>query len=161
MNNDIIIQNDNCDFNYRVAIVIRKGHKILVQKDDRAEHYTLPGGRCELGESSASTAIRELKEETDLDSTFVKGVGLIENFFASSFTGRKIHELLIINELNFIDQSIYNKEIINNIEEKKDKKFHLTYIWLDIKELKAADFRPAIILDMLEKDDFQHYINKD
>lgn len=161
MNNDIVIQNDNCDFNYRVAIVIRKENKILVQKDDRAKHYTLPGGRCELGESSANTAIRELKEETGIDSEFVKGVGLIENFFVSSFTGRKIHELLIINELKFIDTSIYNKEIINNIEEKKDKKLHLTYIWLDTNELKKCNFKPTIILNMIEKKEFQHYINED
>lgn len=161
MNNDIVIQNDNCDFNYRVAIVIRKENKILVQKDDRAKHYTLPGGRCELGESSANTAIRELKEETGLDSKFIKGIGLIENFFVSSFTGRKIHELLIINELKFADATIYEKEVINNIEEKKDKKLHLTYIWLDINELKNCDFKPAIILEMIEKNEFQHYINED
>ena len=161
MNNDIVIQNDNCDFNYRIAIVIRKGDKILVQKDDRAKHYTLPGGRCELGESSANTAIRELKEETGLDSTFVKGIGLVENFFVSSFTGRQIHELLIINELKFVSETVYEKEIINNIEEKKDKKFHLTYVWLDISELKKSDFRPAVALNMLNKNDFQHYINED
>lgn len=160
MNKDIEIKTENITFNYRVAIIIKKGNKILVQKDDRAEHLTLPGGRCELGESSAQTGIRELKEETGLESEFVKGIGMIENFFTSSFTNKKIHEILLINELKFVDDSVYEKDIINNIEDKKDKKEHLTYVWKELEELKKSNFKPEIILEIISKDSFQHYINK-
>lgn len=67
-------------------IVIRNGNKILVQKDDRAKHLTLPGGRCSLGENSVETALREFKEETGIDTRFKNGIGIVENFFTSSFT---------------------------------------------------------------------------
>lgn len=159
MNNDITYEQNGMTFNYRIAIVIRNGNKILVQKDDRSEHLTLPGGRCSLGESSVETALREFKEETGIDTKFKNGVGIVENFFTSSFTGKRTHEILIINELEFIDDSCYKKEIINNIEEKKDKFKHLTYIWIDVNELKKVEFHPEQVLDMLDKNEFQHIIN--
>lgn len=159
MNDDIKIKNENINFNYRVAIIIKNKNKILVQKDNRVIHYTLPGGRCKLGESSANTAIRELKEETGIDSKFVRGVGLIENFFVSSFTGNKTHEILIIDELKFIDKNNYNKTIIYNIEDHKNKKNHLTYVWKDIEELKKINFKPEIVLDIVNNNSFQHHIN--
>lgn len=159
MNNDITYEQDGIVFNYRVAIVIRNGKKILVQKDDRAQHLTLPGGRCSLGESSVATAIREFKEETGIDTKFKNGVGIIENFFTSSFTEKKFHEILMINELEFLDDVLYKKEIINNIEEKKDKFKHLKYVWINVDELKKLIFNPIQILDMLDKNEFQHIIN--
>lgn len=75
-----------------------------------------------MGESSAQTGIRELKEETGLESEFIKEIGMIENFFTSSFTNKKIHEILLINELKFVNESVYDKNIINNIEVQKEKK---------------------------------------
>ena len=156
MNNDIQFEKNNIVFNYRVAIVIKNGQKILVQKDDRASHYTLPGGRCELGENSISTGMREFKEETGIDITLKKKVGMIENFFVSSFNGKNYQEILMIHEYKFNDYNLYNKSSITNIEEKK--KEHLTYIWLSIDELKKANFKPEVILDMIKKEEFQHYI---
>ncbi len=159
MNNDITYEQNGIIFNYRVAIVIRNGNKILVQKDDRRNHLTLPGGRCSLGESSLKTSIREFMKETGINTKFKRDVGIIENFFTSSFTGKKIHEILIINELEFLEKYYYQKEIINNIEKKKDKYKHLKYIWLDINELRKMKFEPNKILDMLDKNEFQHIIN--
>lgn len=156
MKNDIQFEKNDMIFNYRIAIIIKHEEKVLVQKDDRASHYTLPGGRCELGENSINTGIREFKEETGIDITLKKKVGMIENFFISSFNGKKYHEILIIHEYEFNDRNLYNIASIANIEEKK--KDHLTYIWLSIDELKNANFKPEIILDMIKKDEFQHYI---
>lgn len=159
MNNDIQFEKNDFVFNYRVAIVIRNDNKVLIQRDTGAKHITLPGGRCELGESTADTAIREFKEETGIDTEIVKGLGMIENFFTSSFNGKKYHEILMIQELKFNNDDDYNKEIINNIEEKK--KDFLTYGWLDIDSLKDNNFKPEIIVDILNNNTFTHYINKE
>lgn len=156
MNNDIQFEKNDMIFNYRVAIIIKNGDKILVQKNDKVNHYTLPGGRCELGENSINTGIREFKEETGINITLRKEVGMIENFFVSSFNGKKYHEILMIHEYEFNDRNLYNQTSIANIEDKQ--KNHLIYIWLNIDELKNTDFKPEIILDMINKDKFQHYI---
>ena len=134
IDNDVQFEKNNIVFNYRIAIIIRKENKILVQRDTRVDHLALPGGRCELGESSNETATREFSEETGIKATFVKGLGLVENFFHSSFNGKYYHEILILNELKLDDKSNYDKEAINNIEEKK--KDFLTLTWESIEELK-------------------------
>ena len=90
MNSDITFECENMVFNFRVATIIKNGDKILVQKDDRVSHVTLPGGRCSLGEDTTETSVREFKEETDINCLFVKSLGMIENFFVSSFNGKNI-----------------------------------------------------------------------
>jgi len=159
MNNDITFERDENVFNYRVAIVIKNNNRVLIQKDTRANHITLPGGRCELGESSADTAIREFIEETGIEAENIKGLGMIENFFISSFNRKKYHEILLIQELKLKNSDEYNKIVINNIEEKK-KEF-LTYEWIEINKLKESNFKPEIIIDMLNNNEFIHYINKE
>lgn len=158
MNNDINFEKNGVVFNYRVAIVIKKDGKLLVQKNSKVEHYTLPGGRCELLESSQETAIREFKEETGIDVRFNRSIGMIENFFISSFDKKKYHEILMLLELEFIDNRFYRKKIIANIEEKK--KGEITYIWMTVKDLKKSNFQPNVMLDMIDKNEFQHYVNK-
>ena len=159
MNNDIKIENNNIIFNYNVAIVIRNNNKILIQKDTRAKHITLPGGRCVLGESSQDPAIREFLEETGIKTKYIKSLGMIENFFISSFNNKKYHEILIIQELEFINNEDYKKELIKNIE--KSKKDFLTYEWIDIEKLKDNNFKPDIAVDIINKEAFIHYINKE
>lgn len=153
-----IIDNDNI-FNYRVAAIIRNGNKILVQKDSRVSYYALPGGRCKIGESSIKAIQREFKEETGLDVSFKKEMGILENFFTSSFNGQNYHEILILHELELNNKEIYNKVVIPNIEEKHKKQ--LSYVWLDINKLPKENFKPKIVIDLLNRNDFFHYINVD
>ena len=159
MNNDITFERNENVFNYRVAIIIKNDNKVLIQKDTRAKHITLPGGRCELGESSADTAIREFMEETGIEAESIKGLGMIENFFVSSFNGKKYHEILLIQELKFKNLNEYKKNIFNNIEEKK--KYFLTYEWLEINKLQENNFKPEIITNILNSNEFIHLINKE
>lgn len=158
-NQDIYIEKNNVIFNYRVAVIIKNKDKILVQKDNRTSHLTLPGGRCKLGESSNETASREFFEETGIKTNFVRSLGIIENFFVSSFNQKYYHEILIINELNFKNSNFYNNITINNIEE--NKKNHIEYLWKSIDDLKAENFRPKLIFNVLDKDYFVHLINKE
>lgn len=155
---DINFEKDNIVFNYRIAIIIRHNNKILVQKDIRTSHYTLPGGRNKLEESSIECAIREFKEETNIDTTYVKSIGLIENFFTSSFNNKKYHELLIIHELKFNNTNLYNSSI-SNVEDKNKDSLH--YLWFTKEDLKKLDFKPKIVLDIIDSNTFQHLINID
>lgn len=47
--------------------------KILLVKNHNAKHWSFPKGHIEYGESEECTAIREIKEETNLDVTICEG----------------------------------------------------------------------------------------
>ena len=150
---------NNIIFNYRAAAIIRNNNKLLVEKNKNVSHFTIPGGRCKIGENSINTVIRELKEETNNDCSFIKSIGIIENFYKSSYNNEKVHEILFIHELKFNKDNIYKRKIIKNIEEKHRNS--ITYEWIDIDILKTINFKPKIILDLLSTDKFQHLINND
>ena len=67
--------------NFRVSVIIvnEKKEILLVQhKKANRFYWVLPGGRIEYGESFEQCAVRELKEETNLDTKFGKVVFLSE-----------------------------------------------------------------------------------
>lgn len=159
MNKDIVINNDDFVFNFRISSVIRNKDKILVQVNKKAGHLTLPRGRCEINEDTTSTSIREFKEETGIDTLFVKSLSIIENFFVSSFYNKKFHEILMVNEVKFKDKSNYLLDEIVNIESKKQN--DIKFIWMSIDELKDLNFKPKVLFKVIESKEFVHLINKD
>jgi len=153
---DITFNSDDLIFNYRIAGVIRKGNKILVQQDNRSLHYTLPGGRCSFMEDSKLTLQREIEEEIGYKVKFVKDISFLENFFISSFNGKQYHELLIVLEIYFENEDIYGLESIPCIEEHKKDFF--TFTWIDIDELRQKNFKPEALLDSIQNENFDHII---
>ena len=49
-------------------IVNAKGEVLLVRSEKWGQKYTVPGGHIELGERAEDAIVREVKEETGLDS---------------------------------------------------------------------------------------------
>ena len=83
-------------------------------------------------------------------------IGDIINF---SCILKDYHEMFFAHEVEFNDKSIYDKEELETIEE--DKKDYVKYVWKSIDELSKSDFRPKVLLDIIRKDEFTHYINVD
>ena len=159
MNNNVYFEKYNYVFNYRVAAVIRKGDKILVQEHKEVSYYSLLGGRCEMGEDSISAVKREIKEETGLDISVNKTLAVIENFFVSSYNNKNYHEMFIAFDASFDDKSIYDLEEVNNAEiGLKDK---VKFVWKSIDELSNSEFKPEVLLDIIKRDELTHYINVD
>ena len=50
-------------FNYRVAGIALSEGRLLLHTSDRDDFWSLPGGRCEFGETSAEALVREMREE--------------------------------------------------------------------------------------------------
>ena len=53
-------------------IVNEKGEVLIVRSEKWGEKYTVPGGHIELGERAEDAIVREVKEETGLDSEVVE-----------------------------------------------------------------------------------------
>ena len=154
---DISVQVDEYLLNYRVSAIIRKGSKILTHHSIGSEHYTLPGGRVKEGEDTISALKREILEEMNLKTKYIRPVSFIENFFI--LKGKKYHELLVTHELEFEDKNAYNIDIKPAEAHKKGK---LEFKWLDIDELDNVKFVPKEMKRVIkENKTFEHIINNE
>ena len=125
---------------YRIEIAVIRGSKVLfieqTHKNPDKRHWLFPGGGREIGETDLQTAIRELKEETDLD---VKEIGYFHKYktpqrdtypfvklFIAEYTGGKPipgeepedpnGEIYQITDIKWFDLS--KEEDINELIEK-------------------------------------------
>ncbi|MFX1466049.1 MAG: NUDIX domain-containing protein [Promethearchaeota archaeon] len=90
-------------------IIQRKDGSIILIKRKKApfaEHWALPGGFIEYGETAEHAAIRETKEETGLDVEVIKLVGVYSDpkrdprghVIAIAFLAREIRGNLVAND---------------------------------------------------------------
>lgn len=99
--------------------VFRNGDRILA-----AEYYDAVtkkvfrrplGGTVEFGERSDASMIREIREEINAEVTDLRYLGTLENIFV--YEGQKGHEIVQVYDAHFVDENMYNKEIIQGIEQ--------------------------------------------
>jgi ADP-ribose pyrophosphatase YjhB (NUDIX family) len=78
-----------------VAVIILNGEKqVLLQKRADVELWGIPSGHIEIGETVSEAAIREVKEETNLDIRIKKLIGVYSEPDSQVFTypnGKVVH----------------------------------------------------------------------
>jgi ADP-ribose pyrophosphatase YjhB (NUDIX family) len=82
---------DRGRFNYRVAAVVIDDGYLLAGQEVGADFWFLPGGRCEIMESSHDAVMREFREEFDVDCEVHRLLWIAENFFR--LAGKTFHEV--------------------------------------------------------------------
>lgn len=102
-----------------VICVFRKDDTILVVegydtvKDDY--FYRPMGGGIEYGEKSSDALIREVEEELDADIFNLQYLGTTENIF--TFNGEIGHEIVLVYDAAFTDNSLYHKPVLSVVED--------------------------------------------
>ena len=129
--------------------IIRNKDKILVyeRQDDITDErfYRLVGGCIEFGESSNTALKREFEEELSLDIKNTKLISIFESIF--TFNSKEMHEIVFLYESEFVDSSIYNKDIINGLE--GDRAFNAIWILVSDFLKKKHKIYPEEIVDYL------------
>ncbi len=82
---------DRGRFNYRVAAVVIDDGYLLACRESDGDFWFLPGGRCELMESSPEAVKREMREEFAVECEVGRLLWFAENFFRLG--GRTFHEI--------------------------------------------------------------------
>ena len=72
------------------VVIVNNDGKILIGKrrGSHAQYYSIPGGHLELGETFEEAAIKEIKEETDLDIIDPKVFCVTNNLRTLEFNAR-------------------------------------------------------------------------
>lgn len=152
---DITLDVEDYKLNVRTAGIIIHNGKILTHKDIRSDHYALIGGRVKIGENSADTIKREVKEELGKEIEITGYVSTIENFF--EMKGKKYHEIMFVHKIEFTNEEDKNIEYTMKNIEGKD---YLQYEWIDIDKIDRYPLLPEAIKDILKEDNLPvHKIN--
>jgi 8-oxo-dGTP pyrophosphatase MutT (NUDIX family) len=118
------------------GFIIFKDEKILLLKSKK-KHFDFPKGHVEPGEEIFQAAIRELKEETNIDIEDIKIIG-----------GPDIISYKVIEQNEIKDKNVYYYYalFISNKEIKLSKE-HEYYIWVPIGEAqKYVKFKEQLSL---------------
>ncbi len=111
--------------------IFRNGNRILVGEGFdpvKNQHFHRPlGGAIEFGENSQDALRREIREEIKAEITNVRYLGMLENIF--NFDGKPGHEIVLIFDAEFIDRSLYARELITGIE---DDELPVRAVWRDL-----------------------------
>ena len=154
---DLTLDVEDYKLNIRAGGVIIHNGKILVHKNINKDHYCLPGGRIEIGESSEQTIKREIQEELGKKIDIIGYLATIENFF--EMENKKYHEIFFIHKIEFANEE--DKKInytMNNLEGKE----YLQYEWLDFDKVEEYTIVPKCLKEVLKSKDFPiHIINDD
>lgn len=95
-----------CVFRRKDKIFVAEGYDSVIGKT----FYRPIGGKIEFGEYGHETIVREVMEEINAEVTDVRYLGTLENIFV--FDGKRGHEIVMIYDGRFIDDSLNNDEIV-------------------------------------------------
>ena len=116
------------------GVCVKDGKVLLCRGKGLGSTY-LPGGHIEFGETGAEALVREMKEETGLESTAGKLLGVVENSFLQH--GEKHCEINLVYELSIGKCDVAAQEDWIGFE------------WCPLSNLDAANLLPADIRRMI------------
>ena len=158
MARDVKFWKDDGAFKLRVCGVIKSGDKYLISNCDNCEFWSYPGGHVLLGESTDDAVLREVLEETKIETEIEKLLATVQLFFKRE-DNMPFHEIGFYYLLN-PKRKVKTEEF--SLEENDNGKIRVhDFKWVTIDELEQIDVRPAEIKKCLEENlERQHIIHR-
>lgn len=154
---DLTLDVEDYKLNVRAGGVIIHNNKILTHRNINKDHYCLPGGRIEIGESSEQTIKREIYEELGKEIEITGYLATIENFF--EMENKKYHEIFFLHRIEFENEE---DKKINYTMHNAEGKEYLQYEWLDLDKIEEYNILPKCLKEVLKSRNFPtHVINDD
>jgi len=134
--------------------LFRRDDAILVFVDHdsvKCDHFCRPlGGGVEFGERAEAALAREIREELGQEIENVRLFAVLENVF--TYEGRPSHEIVFVFDADFVDEAIYQKEILAFYEEAMSASF--TARWMTLEQIEAENVRlvPEALRELLTRE---------
>ncbi len=161
----ISFDRDGVRFHFRVAGVCIHDGYVLLHRADRDDFWALPGGRCEVGESSDATLRREMDEELHVTVTVGRLLWVVENFF--TLAGTACHELALLYAIDLPEGHAYldKRHSHYGVEDQstEGESYTLIYEWVPVVSLPDVILHPAFLRTALRDVPAatRHFIQRD
>lgn len=162
MNQDILFKTDDFVFSYRVAGLLIKNNKVLLQRPISDTGYAIPGGHVSFGETNEETLIREFREEIGVDIKVenLKWVG--EIFFP--WGDKPCHQINLFYKVTLTeDTQIPLHGEFYGIEKIENCSFKLEFSWVDLKDILNVELYPTNAKELLlnNSKEIKHFIYRE
>jgi len=162
MSKDILFKNDDFVFSYRVAGILIKNNKGLLQRPLSDTGYSIPGGHVSFGETNEETLIREFREEigVDIKVNGLKWVG--EIFFP--WGDKPCHQINLFYKIALNDDTqIPLHGDFYGIEKMDNTSFKLEFSWVDLKDILNIELYPTNAKELLlnNEKEIKHFIYRE
>lgn len=149
-------RDDGLDFGIRVGVLVESGGEFLLarhEKPGRKPYWVLPGGRLEPQETIPECAVRELREETGLESRFA-GILYVSEFL----TGRR-HTVDITARVEPVsgEATLGSDPELSEGEEPTLRKVR----WVGSEEIRSIDLLPGWLKARILEDARQEWRSGD
>ena len=140
MNKDWLFTTEKYTCDLRVAAVLIKDNKILVQKEKNGKEYALPGGHVKIGETLEAALIRETMEEMGVQIECKKLLWSEECFW--EWNGRQAHNI----SFYYLIEVCNRAEIPDNGEfiSQKDN-CNVVIGWIPLEQLQNVTIYPEFL----------------
>lgn len=159
---DILFHTDVFVFSYRVAGVLLRDGKILLQKPTNDSGFALPGGHVEFGETTARTLEREFREELGADIAVGDLKWVAEIFFP--WGSKPCQQICLYYEVHLKDEAqIPLDGVFIGDERMEGQNFKIQFHWMPVDKLGQIEVYPTNIVELLQRfrGGIQHFIYRE
>lgn len=162
MAQDILFKTDDYLFSYRVAGILIRNGRVLLQKPSNDPGYAFPGGHVSFDETNAQTLEREFREEigAEIKTGALAWVG--ELFFP--WKDRTCHQICLYYLVSLSEESsIPLSGTFQGVETLEDRNFQMNYSWVDLSCTAELELYPPQAKDLLLQgfDRTHHFIYRE
>jgi ADP-ribose pyrophosphatase YjhB (NUDIX family) len=162
MSKDILFRTDEYIFSYRVAGILIRDGKVLLQKPTNDTGFAFPGGHVSFGETNAETLVREYKEEIGADVTVGELKWVAEIFFP--WGDKPCHQICLYYLVTLADDaSIPTSGVFVGDEQIEGRDFKIEFHWIPLADVAKLEVYPTNTAELLGKLDggVEHFIYRE
>lgn len=150
---------DGGKFNFRTVGAIVHNGNVLLHRGEQDGFWTLPGGRVEFGEDTATALVREMQEELGIEVEINRMLWMVENFF--EYENRSCHEIATYFALDLpAECHLYER---TDEWEVREGNCTILFRWFALDELADVAIYPTFLKQGLLSPpaQVQHIVHRD